>query len=68
MRVKVTVTQLLLKASGETLLDGEGVVLRAFILSPVVHVEVVGRDVVVLGTVVFLHGPAALLLGLHFRN
>ena len=41
---------------------------RAFVLAPVVYVEVIGRDVVVLGTVVFFQGTAALLLGLHLGD
>ena len=65
---KVAVAQLLLQALGKALLDGEGIVFGALVLAPVVHVKVVGRNVVVLGAVVLLQGTAALLLGLYLRD
>ena len=65
---EIAVSQLLLEALGETLLDGEGVVLRALILAPVVYMEVVGWDVIVLWTVVFFEGTAALLAFFHLRD
>ena len=65
---EVAVAQLLQEALGETLLDGEGIVFRPLILSPVVHVEVVGGDVIVLRAVVLFQGTAALLLFLHFGD
>ena len=64
----MSVPQLLLQALGEALLDGKGVVFRPLVLAPVVHVEVVGGDVVVLGAVVLFQGPAALLLGFHLGD
>ena len=67
MRGEVAVAQLLLQATGEALLYGEGVVFRAGVLTPVVYMEVVGGDVVVLGAVVLFHGAAALLLFLYLR-
>ena len=65
---KIAVAQLLLKALGETLLDGKGIVFGAFVLAPVVDMQVVGRDVVVLGTVVLFQRTAALLLLLYLGD
>ena len=65
---EIAVSQLLLKALGEALLNGEGVVLGALVLAPVVYVEVVGGNVIVLGTVILFQGAAALLSLLYLRD
>ena len=68
---QVPVAQLLLEALGEALLDGEGIVLGAFVLAPVVHGTVVvrGRIVVVrVGVVVLLEGTAAVLAVFHLGD
>ena len=65
---KVPVTKLLQQALGETLLDREGIVFRTLVFAPVVYVEVVGGNVIVLGTVILFQGAAALLLFLYFGN
>ena len=61
---QVPVAQLFLEALGEALLDGEGIVLGALVLAPVVHGTVVVRGGVVIvrvGVVVLLEGAAAVL-------
>ena len=68
---QVPVAQLLLEALGEALLDGEGIVLGAFVLAPVVHGTVVVRGgivVVRVGVVVLLEGTAAVLAVLDFGD
>ena len=68
MLCEIAVAQLFLQALGETLLYREGIVFRALVLSPVVYMQVIGRDVVVLGTVILFQGAAALLLFLNLGN
>ena len=68
---QVPVTQLLLEALGEALLDGEGIVLGALVLSPVVHGAVVVRSGIVVirvRVVVLLEGTAAVLAVLDFGD
>ena len=68
---EVPVAQLLLEALREALLDGEGIVLGAFVLAPVVHGTVVIRGGVVvvrIGAVVLLQGTAAVLAVLHLGD
>ncbi len=68
---QVPVAQLLLEALGKALLDGEGIVLGALVLSPVVHGTVVVRGgivVVRVGVVVLLEGAAAVLAVLDFGD
>ena len=68
---EIPVAQLLLEALRKALLDGEGIVLGALVLAPVIHgTVVVRRGVVVIGEgpVVVLQGAAAVLTVLHFGD